>query len=102
MKRARLYVDFNEMVDSGRVLLAKTDTKVDSAGNVVHLSAGQRVHVYMDELADDGTPDNLIADGTVEPNTAAGSWAAARWCCRIDARGIRNESDDDGGDDSAS
>jgi hypothetical protein len=53
-----------------------------------------RVHVYSDDVDDDGRVDNLIADGVVERNIASGWTAAAKWCCRIDTNGIRHESDE--------
>jgi hypothetical protein len=96
MKRPRIYVDFNEMLDRDLVLLSKTDVKNDSAGQPVTLVEGLRVYIYMEDLDDEGRVDNLIAEGVVERNTSDATWGrAARWCCRIDARGIRHESDEE-------
>jgi hypothetical protein len=85
------------MVEGDLVLLSKTDAKEDSSGTAVTLFEGLHVHVYSDDVDDDGRVDNLIADGVVERNTAGGWTAAARWSCRIDANGIRHESDEPGG-----
>jgi hypothetical protein len=87
--RPRIYVDFNEMLDADLVLLSQDDTKADSSGSDVHLSAGMPVHVYSDDVGP-GDPI-LVADGTVERNTDTGWSAHVKWCCRINAAGIREE-----------
>lgn len=96
MNPARIYVDFNEMVASDLVLLSKTDVKTDSDGNNITLYSGMPVKVYMDDTDASGKQDNLLADGIVEKNDIFknGEWtAAARWCCRINKRGIFNQSE---------
>ncbi len=85
----RLYVDFNEMVEGDLVLLSQADEERDSAGNVIRLREGMTVHVFMDDPDVDGSPGALIADGVVERNRTGGWTSAAKWCCRIDSRGIR-------------
>jgi hypothetical protein len=95
MDRARIYVDFNEMVESDLVLLSKIDVKADSNGNEVTLAEGLFVHIYMDDTDASDNKDNLLADGIVELNdpNKNGQWtSAAKWCCRIDSRGIYNQS----------
>lgn len=89
MDRPRLYVDFNEMVESDLVLLSQTDNKADSSGSTVHLFEGLRVYVYMDDPDQDGTPGALIADGHVEHSPGTGWTAPAKWCCRIGPDGVR-------------
>jgi hypothetical protein len=87
--RPRIYVDFNEMLDKDLVLLSQKDIKPDSSGTEIRLSAGSPVHIYSDDVgADDPI---LIADGTVELNVDTGWSAHVKWCCRIDAAGIREE-----------
>ncbi len=95
MDRSRLIVDFNELVESNLVLLSKTDVKVDSDGNEIFLEEGKQVHIYEPDVDESGKADNLLADGSVELNNPEvnGSWtASAKWCCRIDGKGIYRES----------
>ena len=81
------------MLEPDLVLLSKEDTTVDSHGNVVLLHEGLSVRIYDDDTDIHGNADNLVAAGVVERNVAAGWGAVAKWCCRIDSNGIRNESE---------
>ena len=93
MKEARIYVDFNEMLEDDLVLLSKTDIKKDSHGKKVVLYESLSVKIYENDINDFDEEDNLIAQGTVEFNTSTASWAkAAKWNCRINSNGIYNES----------
>jgi len=95
VKEPRILVDFDELVEPDLVLLSQTDSKDDSDGNPVSLHAGLRVKIYEPDFGADGQPDCLVAEGSVELNTGAVSWTkAAKWCCRIDGRGILHESED--------
>ena len=88
-----LYVDFNERVEHDLVLLCASDTKADPLGRLVTLHEGMPIRVYSDDADIDGTVDNLVATGKVERNPGTTAWAAhVKWCCRIDAHGIRHES----------
>jgi hypothetical protein len=96
MSPARIFVDFNEMVESNLVLLSKTDVKVNSDGIDITLFSGMPVYIYMDDTDVSGKKDNLLADGVVELNNPSvnGDWTkAAKWCCRINNRGIFYESE---------
>jgi hypothetical protein len=94
MKEPRIPVDFNEMLESDLVLLSQTDTRVDSSGATIVLKEGLTVLLYEEDSSADGQPDYLIASGRVEKNTSDASWAQpAKWCCRIDAQGIRHLSE---------
>jgi hypothetical protein len=93
MTKPMLYVDFNEMLESNLVLLSAADTKVSSNGEVVSLCDGLEVTLYMDDTDEHGDPDNLVATGVVEANQTAGWGAHVKWCCRIDAKGIRHQSE---------
>ncbi|RST44617.1 hypothetical protein EJI00_24780 [Variovorax sp. DXTD-1] len=94
MKQPRIPVDFNEMLESDLVLLSQTDFRTDSSGATIHLSEGLLVHVYEEDVGDEGCPDNLIAQGKAEKRTGDSSWGnSAIWCCRIDGNGIRHESE---------
>lgn len=95
MDRPRLYIDFNEMLEPDLCLLARSDFKTDSSGANIALHAGLLVHVYTDDTDEDGSVDNLIAEGTVEPLPAdAPEWSrGAKWCLRIDLPTLRHESE---------
>jgi hypothetical protein len=93
MTRPLLYVDFNEMLEPDLVLLSAADTKLDANGNVVALSDGLKVCVYMEDTDASGKADNLVASGTVEKNQSSGWGAQVKWCCRIDGRGIKHQSE---------
>lgn len=95
MDRPRIYIDFNEMLEPDLCLLAQGDSRTDSSGADIALHAGLLVYVYMDDTDGDGSVDNLIADGTVEPLPVdAPEWSrAAKWCCRIDLTTWRHESE---------
>ena len=93
MSKPMLYVDFNEMLEPNLVLLSTVDTKVDADGNVVMLGDGLEVVVYMEDTDAAGHVDNLLATGIVEKNRSTGWGGAVKWCCRIDADGVRHQSE---------
>ncbi|MDE7423153.1 MAG: hypothetical protein K2N51_05615 [Lachnospiraceae bacterium] len=94
MDKARIYVDFNEMVDNNTVLLSKDDTKIDSKGNQINFYEGMPVSIYMDDVNGNGEVDNLIAEGiAIRNDFPISNWQHVKWCCRIDTNGIINESD---------
>lgn len=94
MDKARIYVDFNEMVDNNTVLLSKDDTKIDSQGNQITFYEGMPISIYMDDVNGNGEVDNLIAEGiAIKNDFPIPNWQHVKWCCRIDANGIINESD---------
>ena len=64
MDKPRVYVDLNEMVTDGIVLLSKDDTKADSMGNIITFYEGMPVSLYSDDESDSGETDNLIFEGT--------------------------------------
>jgi len=90
MDKARIYVDFNEMVTNNMVLLSKEDTKADSDGNMIEFSEGMPIGIYSDDLDEFDRQDNLIADGISVRNPNRDS--IAKWCCQINSFGIRHES----------
>ena len=93
MKKTKLRIDFNEMLDDSLCLLSREDQKLDTNGKVVNLYEGLEVDVYMEDLDENGKSDPLIASGTVELNASTGWSADVKWCIRIDERGIRPQSD---------
>jgi hypothetical protein len=62
-------------------------------GEVVSLYDGLEVTAYMDDAHIAGGPDKLVASGVVEKNSHGGWASGTKWCCRIDSRGIRHESE---------
>ncbi len=46
MDKARVYVDFNELVEENVVLLSKDDWKTDSQGNRVCFKEGMSISLY--------------------------------------------------------
>lgn len=95
MDKARIYVDFNEMLDHNIVLLSKDDTKIDSTGNIITFYEGMPVSIYSDDISDTGEIDNLIAEGIAIKQDLSNfpNWQHVKWCCLIDLNGIIHESD---------
>jgi hypothetical protein len=94
LDRPRIQVDFNELVDHDLVLMSKLDSKVDSHGKVIEFKQGQTVYVYECNHYSDENIEFIKADGIAELNNPEqnGSWTkAAKWRCRIDGRGIQND-----------
>jgi hypothetical protein len=91
MDKARLQVDFNELVQNDLVLLSKTDEVIDSDGQSFTLSEGMQISIYEYNEYENGEKEYLLADGIAELNKPKinGSWSkAAKWCCRINKNGI--------------
>jgi hypothetical protein len=89
--KPRIRVDFNELVENDLVLLSKTDTKENSAGELITLVEGAPVSIYEHNLYDDGLEEYLLADGIVEANKLfnSGEWSSVcKWNCRINSEGI--------------
>jgi hypothetical protein len=93
MSRPTFHVDFNELVDCDLVLLSQKDEREDSDGNFVTLIEGMRVKVWEEDFNDVGERDDLIATGVVVLNKEKGWSQHVKWCCRIDAPGIRHQSE---------
>ena len=79
MDKARIQVDFNELVQRNMVLLSKTDLVVDSSGTAILLTEGLPVGVYEYNDYEDCEQEYLLADGVVELNDALvnGLWSEA-------------------------
>jgi hypothetical protein len=95
MNKARIYVDFNEMVTNDIVLLSKGDTKTDSFGKPITFYDGMPVNIYMEDIDENGNIDNLIASGKAIQYDLGdyGNWKYVKWCCKINENGIIHESD---------
>ena len=94
MDKARVYVDFNERVDSDVYLLSKEDTKINSEGNIVTFYEGMPVSIYTDDASSTVEIDNIIAEGVAIKNDSRKyGFPYVKWCCRVDLDSIMNESD---------
>ena len=95
MDRPRVRVDFNEMVAKDLVLLSKSDYVEDSEGNSIEIRSGETIHIYEYNDYSDGEKEYLLAEGVSELNNPDinGGWTKpAKWCCRINEKGIVVES----------
>ena len=92
MSLPTFHVDFNELVRPDLVLLSKVDQRNDSNGNPVTLVEGMRVRVWEIDIGDDGQRDDLVATGVAVRNQECGWSKHVKWCCLIDAPGIRHQS----------
>ena len=95
MDKARIYIDFNEMVSGDVYLLSKDDIKNDSSGNPVAFYEGMHISIYSDDSDDAGRTDNLLGEAVAVkidldkyPN-----WRKVKWCCRVDMDSLMHESD---------
>lgn len=95
MDKARIYVDFSEMLKIDIVLLSKDATKFDSQGNIVTFYEGMPVSIYSNDVSDNGEVDNLIAEGIAIKQDLSHypRWQHVKWCCRIDLKSMKHESD---------
>lgn len=92
MDKPRIPVDFNELDDP--MPISKTAEVVDTAGNHITLTEGLPVFICEQDYDEFDRRDDLIADGVAVLNPNPNS--VARWCCKIDSRGIRHQSDEPG------
>lgn len=86
-------VDFNEMLEHDLVLLSKDDYRPDINNELILLSGGMEVALIADDVNERGEVDNLVATGIVELNAKTGWGGHVKWCCRINDKGIRHESE---------
>lgn len=92
MPPIRLQADFNGLF--GDILcLSHDDTANDEHGNAVRLCEGMAVTAFDHDVDDRGERDDLIASGIVEAAPERLSCHGSRWVLRIDANGVRNQSD---------
>ena len=85
--------DFNGLLENRLLCLAHQDTVTDEAGRTIHLRPGITITAFDLDSDDDGHPDALFATGVVEPSPDYAQCRGSRWALRIDANGIRHESD---------
>lgn len=94
LDKPRMLVDFNEMLADDLVLLSRDDSKYDSAFKEIRLQENLPVGIFSeDNLDNDGCVNPIIADGVAVLNTT-GLFPHVKWCCKIDADGIRYLTDE--------
>jgi hypothetical protein len=91
MEKTRLRVDFNGLF--GDILcLSHGDSCLDESAAVVVLHSGMVVTAFDEDVNDAGEPDDLVASGTVERSPHWLECEGLKWVLRIDANGVRNQS----------
>ncbi|MBO0700470.1 MAG: hypothetical protein J2P46_18880 [Zavarzinella sp.] len=77
--KPRLYADFQNLDDEGRVRLNTQGTLQDLARLNRTLTDGAPVVLYTDDADEEGRPDDLLVDAVAQ-RTAEGAWVAdADW-----------------------
>ena len=92
MLRPRLIADFNGLFGD-LLCLSHSDTCRDENGQTVTLSSGMEVTAFDEDVNDHGERDDLVASGTVEPSPDWLQCNGSRWVLRIDANGVRHQSE---------
>ena len=93
----RLRADFNGLF--GNLLcLSHEDHCLDESNTRVSLREGMAVTAFDDDADEFGKSDKILASGVVERSPDWLMCNGSKWALRIDANGIRRESDlgDDG------
>lgn len=75
MSNCRIYVDFLKTDGPGRVKL-RTPAMRDLARYGITLSEGLALHLYTDDLGDDGERDDLIVEGVAHYDRDNKQWVA--------------------------
>lgn len=75
MSDHRIYVDFQKTDGPGRVVLGSTALS-DTERYGVELKEGHPLHLYTDDLGDDGNRDDMIVDGVAHFDANSGRWVA--------------------------
>lgn len=88
MPYPRIYADFQNLDGSNRLRLTCNGTLEDLSREKIELREGLILTLYMDDADDEGRPDELRADGTVQFNHEEQVWVAA-----IDWTALRHASD---------
>ena|SRR5687768_14129740 len=85
--------DFNGILEPNLLCLAHADTVSDQSGRLIALRAGLELTAFDLDADDQDRPDNILASGVVEPSPEYAQCRGSRWALRIDANGIRHQSD---------
>jgi len=89
MANPRVYADFQNLDNFNRLRLTCTGTLEDLSRQRLQLQEGLVLTVYMDDAGDDGRPDELRAEGTVQFNNEESCWVAA-----VDWSALRHASEE--------
>lgn len=84
----RIWVDFMKTDDSRRIALTTFGTRQDLTKYGIALREGMVLHVYSDDVDENGRPDNLLAEGVVHFDAVR-----KRWVLAIDWNRLVHESD---------
>jgi hypothetical protein len=87
MTGPRIYADFQNLDAENRIRLVCAGTVADLNRAGLVLTAGMQIPLYTDDEDDNGNPDPLLADGTVERNEVENCWVA-----RVDWNRIHHQS----------
>jgi hypothetical protein len=87
MRLPRVYADFRNADERGRLRLEHPGTREDLARQGLALAEGLPLLLYGDDTQPDGTSGELVVEGVVEADAATGAWLA-----RLDWNAIRHES----------
>jgi hypothetical protein len=86
MALPRVYADFHNADEHGRLRLDGPGTREDLARQGLALAEGLPLLLYGDDSQPDGTSGELVVEGVVEADAATGAWVA-----RVDWNAIRHE-----------
>ncbi len=92
MNKLKIRGDFNGLFDN-ILCLSHSNTAKDDNGNMVILHSGMQVRAFDDDLDNNNQPDELFAEGTVEPSPDWLQCTGSSWVLKIDENGVRHESD---------
>jgi hypothetical protein len=89
MASPRVYADFQNLDDENRLRLTCAGTRRDLQSQGIELREGMALTFYSDDAADDGRPDELLAEGIVQYDQAEACWVGV-----IDWQALRHTSDE--------
>jgi hypothetical protein len=88
-----IYADFNGLLGRDLLCISHGDTARNYAGELVQLSPGMKITRYDEDADEQNFPDAILATGVVEPTPPSARCRGSKWSLRIDADGIRHESE---------
>jgi hypothetical protein len=85
----RVYADFQNLDDQNRIRLTRTGTCQDLERQEIQLREGLVLTLYTDDANDEGSPDELLAEGVVHLSDEEDCWVAT-----IDWTALRHASEE--------